>query len=67
MNTYLVFLVVSVCGDVFFCTDGISREHFTQQAEESSDGQQELGTCSQTQAAHFKGCAAAQSSCPVLS
>lgn len=55
MSAYLVFLVVSVCGDVFFCTDGVSREDFTQQAEEASDGQQELGTCSQTQAAHFRG------------
>lgn len=42
VNRYLVHVVVSVCGDVFFCTDCISREHFTQQAEESSDGQQEL-------------------------
>lgn len=58
VNKHLVFLVVSVCGDVFFCTDGISTEHFTQQAEEPSDRQQELRTCSRTQAAHFKAAVA---------
>lgn len=39
---YLVLLIVDMCGDVFFGTDAVSIKLFTQQAEESSDRQQEL-------------------------
>lgn len=42
IGEYLVLLIVSVCGDVFFCTDGVSVKLLTQQAEKSSDRQQEL-------------------------
>ena len=47
--TYLVLLVVSVRDDVLLGADGVSVKLFTQQAEESSDGDQELRTCSPTQ------------------
>lgn len=63
---YLVFLIVSVCRDVLFGTDGVSVKVFTQQAEEPSDGQQELRTCSKTQAAHFKATAGAKRTCRSL-
>lgn len=52
--SYLVFLIVSMRGDVLFCTDGISKKFFTKQTEESPDWQKELGTCSKTHKQQFK-------------
>lgn len=39
---------MSVRGDMLFCTDAVAIKLSAQQAEESSDGYQELRTCSAT-------------------
>lgn len=51
---YLVFLIVVMSGHMLLCTDGITKKLFTQQAEESSDGEQELRAYSKTQAIQFQ-------------